>query len=54
MKNYFLESGKEKVRRFRKERDDEYVMEDRRVKEKKRQKYIDEKRRQKRSEVWDA
>ena len=43
-------STKEKIRRFRKERDDD-LSDKRRYQEKERQKYIDEKRKQKRNDV---
>lgn len=49
MQSSYSDSNKDKIRKFRKERDDYHD----RQHEKKKQKYFDEKRKQKRNEGWE-
>ena len=51
MRDFFAKCNKDELRKFRKERDDENLADQNRRKEKKKQKYIDERRKQKRNEV---
>lgn len=50
MQSSYFKSGKEKVRKFREDKEERYSKEF----QKKREKYRDERRKQKRSENWSA